>query len=192
MALRGPRLPAAEFLPDFVAHSVSTAETSGSRLSPSLDGRGGKNPSPVSKERQARSIAISNAKVEPGSVKQSSSNEAKRDILDHEAFVDFAHPASRRACPVSRQQTDSELHRPAATSQNSCSSQVGLSKKGHLLKDKPKPAPGGMNIPSIREPESNYKQQQEFLPRGATGKCSFTNDSQNKPVARCREQEKTL
>lgn len=168
------RLPASQFSdPPPAMHSPKpcvspTLTVPTPRLSPSppshgtgLDGRGGKNPSPVAKERQARSIAISNAKVEPGSVKQSSSDEAKRDTLDQEAFVDFAHPASRRASPVSRHQTDSELCRQAAPSQNSCLS--------HIPKDKPKPAPGEINIPSIREPESNYKQQQEFLPRGATG-----------------------
>lgn len=140
------------------------------RLSPSptslcqgLDSRGGKQPSPVAIERRARSIAISNTNVEP--VKQRSSNEAKYDVLDQEALLDFTHPALRRACPMSRHQTE------AAMSLNSCLLQgkVGLRKKENIAKDKPKPPPRNLDITSIPKPKSNIKQQQGFLPSGATG-----------------------
>lgn len=138
------------------------------RLSPSptsqetsLDSRGGKQPSPVAKERQARSIAISNAGDEPKLV--------KRDILDLETFLGFTHTALMRARPMSHSQAYSELQRQAATHQNSGLSQLGLSEKGNIAEDKPGPPPGGRSIISIPKPMSNIKQQQELLPSGAAG-----------------------
>ncbi|XP_067435022.1 serine/arginine repetitive matrix protein 2-like [Thunnus thynnus] len=144
------------------------------RLSPSptslchgknLDGQGAKQPSPVAKERRARSIAISNTKYES---EHSFSNEAKHDILDQEALLDFTYPELRRAYSISstefrhhtRPYADSQ--RPAATSLNSCL--LGLSKTGTIAKDKPKPPPRNVDISAIPKPRSNIKQQQ-----GTTG-----------------------
>ncbi|XP_042341002.1 uncharacterized protein LOC121941998 [Plectropomus leopardus] len=102
------------------------------RLTPSptsLDGHGGKQPSPVAKERRARSITISNAKTEREYKKdrgQSSSDVAKHEILDQEVLLDFTNPALRRPCPMSRH----ESQRHAAMSQNSCLLQ-GKTVMGH-------------------------------------------------------------
>ncbi|XP_027138342.1 uncharacterized protein LOC109137888 [Larimichthys crocea] len=118
----------------------------------SLDGRAGKQPSPVAKERRARSITISNTKVEPP-------NEAKHDVLDQEALLDFTHPTLRRVCSItSRHQTHSEAQRQAATSQSFCS-----------LQDKPKPPPRNIDVY-----KANVKQQQDFLP-GAQTSSEFAN-----------------
>ncbi|GLD69853.1 uncharacterized protein AKAME5_002117000 [Lates japonicus] len=137
----------------------------------SLDGQGGKQPSPVAKERRARSITISNTKVEP---KQSFSNEAKHDILDQEALLDFTHPELRRSCPrtsgESRHQTHSESQKqaPASHSSHSLQGKLGLSNKENSSKDKPKPPPRNLDFSAIPKPQSDIKQQQEFLPSGAT------------------------
>ncbi|XP_051241616.1 uncharacterized protein LOC127355147 [Dicentrarchus labrax] len=139
----------------------------------SLDGQVGKQPSPVAKERRARSITISNTKVEP---------EAKHDVLDQEALLDFTHPALRRVCPItcreSRHQTYSQ--RQAATSQSSCFLQgkVGLSKKENIVLDKPKPPPRNIDITAIPKPKSNIKQLQERLPSGATGTQTSLSESE--------------
>ncbi|KAL7403981.1 hypothetical protein ABVT39_008085 [Epinephelus coioides] len=155
------------------------------RLSPSptslcqgTSSDGGKQPSPIAKERRARSITISNTKVEPESSKQRSSNEAKHDILDQEALLDFTHPTLRRACSMSRYHTESQRY--AAMSQRSCSLQdkVGLSKKDNIAIDKPKPPPRNTEITSIPKPKSNIKQQQGFLPSGATGTQTSLSESE--------------
>lgn len=131
----------------------------------SLDGQGAKQPSPVAKERRARSIAISNTKCE---TKQRSSNEAKHNILDQEALLDFTHPELRRACLISSRESQhqtrphAESQRLAAMSLNSCL--LGLSKTGSIAKDKPKPPPRHTGITAIPKPKSNLKQQQ-----GTTG-----------------------
>ncbi|XP_074486413.1 uncharacterized protein LOC141764777 [Sebastes fasciatus] len=145
----------------------------------SLDGRGDKQPSPVAKERHARSITISNTKAEPESIKQTSSNEAKHDILDQVALLDFTHPALRRACSMSRYQTESQ--RQAVTSQGSCLMQgkVGLSRKEeNIAKDKPKPPPRKIDTTSIPKPKSNIKQQQECVPSGTTGTQTSLSESE--------------
>lgn len=147
----------------------------------SLDGQGGKQPSPVAKERRARSITISNTKVEP---EQSFSNEAKHDILDQEALLDFTHPELRRSCPrtsvESRHQTHSESQKQAPASHSSYSLQgkVGLSNKENSSKDKPKPPPRNLDFSAIPKPQSDIKQQQEFLPSGATGTQAFFSQSE--------------
>ncbi|XP_044047650.1 proline-rich receptor-like protein kinase PERK10 [Siniperca chuatsi] len=161
----------------------------------SLDSGGGKQPSPVAKERRARSITISNTKVE--SSKQRPSNEAKHDILDQEALLDFTHPALRRACPMtcremqSRHQTYSESQRQVATSLNSCLSQgkVGLSKKENTAKDKPKPPPRNIDITAIPQLKPNIKQQQEFLPSGATGTQTSLSESKGIQFANVVQRE---
>lgn len=143
----------------------------------SLDGQGSKQPSPVAKERLARSITISNTKVEP---KQSFSNEAKHEILDQEALLDFTYPELRRSCPMtgreSRHQTHSEPRKQAAMSLDSSSLQgkVGFRKKDNISKDKPKPPPRNLDFSAISNPKSNIKQQQqEFLPCAVRGTQTF-------------------
>ncbi|KAG8014849.1 Neuronal-specific septin-3 [Nibea albiflora] len=135
-------------------------------LGTSLDGRGGKQPSPVAKERRARSITISNTRVEPESGQQRPSNEAKHDVLNQEALLDFTHPPLRRVCSnTSRHQTHSEAQRQAATSQSSSS-----------VQEKPKPPPRNTDIS-----KPNMKQQQELQP-GAQTSSEFANvqrDSQS-------------
>lgn len=109
----------------------------------SLDGEGAKQPSPVAKERRARSISISNTKYEP---KQSSSNETTHDILDQETLLDFTHPGLRRTCSISSRESRHQTY--------------GLSKTGSLPKDKPKPPPRNVDFTAIPKPKSNIKQQQ--------------------------------
>lgn len=162
----------------------------------SLDSRGGKQPSPVAQERRARSITISNTKVE--SSKQRSANEAKHDILDQEALLDFTHPALRRVCPMTsrepRHQTHSEAPRQAATSQNSCllQSKDGLSKKENTAKDKPNLPPRNLDITAIPKPKSNLKQLQEFLPSGATGTQTSLSESEGIKCANVVQRDSQL
>ena len=59
----------------------------------SPDDRGGRQPSPVARERRARSISISNFRTEP-------SSEVKHEVLDQEALMDFTHSGLRRVRPV--------------------------------------------------------------------------------------------
>ncbi|XP_074538961.1 uncharacterized protein LOC141800374 [Halichoeres trimaculatus] len=131
------------------------------RLSPSptslcADSRGGKQPSPVAQERRARSITISNSsKLRP-------TNEAKHDVLDQAALLDFTHPALRRASSM----TSGE--RPAGMSQNSCSMQgkVCVTKREHTARDKAKLLCGNKDLSTIPKPKLSIKQQQELLHSG--------------------------
>lgn len=163
------------------------------RLSPSptalyrgrgLDSPGSKHPSSVSKERCARSISISNSEFEPVSCEQRFPNEAKHDILDQEALMDFTHPPLRRVCSVtcreSRRQTHSESQRQAAMSPSSflLQGKFGSSEKENTDKDKLKPPPRNMDITAILKPNPSIKQQQEFLPSGATGKQTSHSESE--------------
>lgn len=148
----------------------------------SMDSPGGKQPSPVAKERCARSISISNTKVEPR-VEPMSPNEARHDVLDQEALMDFTHPALRRVCSMtckeSRRQTYSESQRQAAMSQNSFLLQGNVgTETENSDKDKPKPPPRNIDITAILKPNPNIKQQQEFLPSGATGKQTSLSESE--------------
>ncbi len=139
----------------------------------SCDSQGGKQPSPVAKERRARSITISNTKVKPASSEQWPSNEARRDVLDQAALLDFTHPAQRRGCPT----TYKERH--SAISQNSylLQGKVGLSKNESSSKDKPTPPPRFTEISAMPKPKSNIKQQLEILSSGATSKQTSLSES---------------
>ncbi|MED6291885.1 hypothetical protein CHARACLAT_028211, partial [Characodon lateralis] len=57
-------------------------------------------PSPVAQERHARSISISNRKVEH-------CDKVKNDVLDQGTLLDFTHPGQRRVCREPRHQTES-------------------------------------------------------------------------------------
>lgn len=150
----------------------------------SLDSPGGKQPSPVAKERCVRSIRISRTNVEPVSSKQRSPNEAKHDVLDQEALMDFTHPALRTvcsmACKESHRQTTSESQRQAAMSPNYFLLQrkVGLAKNENSDKDKTKSPPGNKDINAILKPNSNIEQQQEFLPSGTAGTQTSLSESE--------------
>ncbi|KAK1886336.1 Neuronal-specific septin-3 [Dissostichus eleginoides] len=146
----------------------------------SLNSRGGKTPSPVGVERRARQITISNTTVEPDSIKQRSLDEAKHDILDQEALLDFTHPALRTACSISRHQTNSECQTQVALSQSSCLMQgnAGLSKRENIAQDKPKPPPRNIDNTSIPKPKPNIKKQQGFLPSGARGTQTSLSESE--------------
>lgn len=126
----------------------------------SSDSQGGKQPSPVAKERRARSITISNTK--------SLSNDTRRDVLDQEALLDFTHPGLRRSCPTTS--------KGSATSENPCLLQ-GKSEKENVLKDKQKPLPRNLEFTAIPKPKSNIKQQPEFLPSGLTSKQKTLSES---------------
>ncbi|XP_051802308.1 uncharacterized protein LOC127533412 [Acanthochromis polyacanthus] len=163
------------------------------RLSPSptsmcSDGQGGKQPSPVAKERRARSIPISNPKVEP-------LHEAKHDILDQDALLDFTHSEGRKFRPVksreSPHQTYSESCRPPATSQNPCllQSRFGISKGENILKDKPKTPPRNIDITAIPKLKSNIRQQEESEPSGATGTQTSASERKKSPDFLHRESD---
>ncbi|KAG7238429.1 hypothetical protein INR49_030936 [Caranx melampygus] len=145
----------------------------------SLDGQRDKQPSPVARERRARSITISNPKIE---CKQMFSNEAKHDHLDQDTLLDFTHPHLRRSCAMtgrdSQQQTQFLIQ--ATKSQSSCSlqSKVGLSKKENSSRDKPKPPPRNSDLSAIPKLKSNIKQQQEFLPSAATCTQTLLSESE--------------
>ncbi|XP_034059152.1 uncharacterized protein LOC117537878 isoform X2 [Gymnodraco acuticeps] len=157
----------------------------------SLDSRGGKTPSPVGVERRARQITISNTTVEPDSIKQRSSDEAKHDILDQEALLDFTHPALRTACSISRHQTNSESQTQVALSQSSCLMQgnAGLSKRENIAQDKPKPPPRNIDNTSIPKPKPNIKKQQGFLPSGARGTQTSLSESEGIRFAKVVQRE---
>ncbi|XP_068177374.1 neuronal-specific septin-3 isoform X1 [Antennarius striatus] len=135
-----------------------------------FDNPEGKQPSPVAKERCARSISISNTATEPESSSQRSSNEAKYHVLDQETLIHFTHSTPGSKYPKeSQHQTYSESHRQLATSQSSSLSQgtVGSSKSECIAK--PRLPPRNMNASSIPKPNSFLKQQKGFLNSGATG-----------------------
>lgn len=158
-----------------------------------LDSQGGKQPSPIAKERRARSITISNTKVESQWSKESSSNEAKHDVLDQEALLDFTHPMLRRVCPMtcreSRHQTNSESQRQAATSQTSCLLQGKVGKRENSATDKPVPPPRNLGMTAIHKPKSDTRQQQDFLPSGATGTQTSLSESEGIRFAGVAERE---
>lgn len=143
------------------------------RLNPSPtsgDSQEAKQPSPVAKERRARSITISNTKADP-----ECSKAAKHDILNQEALLDFTNPTLRRLCPH-------ESQRQAATSQNS--SYILQEKVGFSRREKPQPPPRNIDVSAIVKPKSDITKQQEFLPTGAadaqaspseSGGIKFTN-----------------
>ncbi|KAF3687576.1 Neuronal-specific septin-3 [Channa argus] len=144
----------------------------------SSDGQGAKQPSPVAKERRAKSITISNAKSEP---KQSCSNETKHEILNQEALLHFTHPALRRSCPMMRRetghQTYSKSQSQAATSDTPCFFQE-KSKIENIVQDKQKQQEMNLEFTAIPKPKFNIKQQLEFLPSGATGKQNSLTESE--------------
>lgn len=149
-----------------------------SRLSPSptslcqgmnLENPGGKQQSPVTKERCARSISISNTNIESVSSKQRSPYEIKHDILDQETLMDFTHHALRRISSMTFK--ESPHQRQTALSKNSFLSQrkVCLPKNKSSDKDNPKHPPRNTDITAVIHPNSNRKMHQELLQRGTTG-----------------------
>ncbi|XP_029358744.1 neuronal-specific septin-3 isoform X1 [Echeneis naucrates] len=132
-------------------------------------GQGGKQPSPVAKERCARSITISNTKFEP---KQKFSNEAKHDLLDQDALLDFTRTHLRRSCTMNGRQTRSESH---------IQTDKGT-KKENSSKYKPNPPPRNLEFSAIPKPKSNIKQQQGLLPSAVTGTQTFLSESESTNV----------
>lgn len=142
------------------------------RLSPSsmcqdtnLDGSQTRQPSPVARERRARSISILATNIQPVSSKERSGNEEKRDVL--ESVTDVTHSSLRGDCSV----TYTESHRRAAETQNSfvLNEEVDLIKDKHSNADRSKTAPRKIGIPVIRRLNLNSKRQLEFPPNTATG-----------------------
>lgn len=140
----------------------------------SLDGQRDKQPSPVARERRARSITISNPKTE---CKQIFSNEAKHDHLDETTLLDFTHPHLRRFCATTGRDSQQQSH---SESQSSCSLQgkVGLSKKGNSSRDKPKPPPRNSDLSAVPKLKSNIKQLQDFWPAAATRTQTLLSESE--------------
>lgn len=147
-----------------------------------LDSQGGKHPSSVSKERCARSISISNSEYEPVSCERRFSNEAKHDILDQEALMDFTNPPLRRVCSMTCRESrrQSEPERQAAMSPSSflLRGKFGSSKNENTDKDKLKLQSRNVDITAILKPNPSIKQQEEFLPSGATGKQTSHSESE--------------
>ncbi|XP_026215442.1 putative uncharacterized protein DDB_G0290521 [Anabas testudineus] len=139
----------------------------------SSESQGGKQPSPVAKERLARSITISNT--------QSLSNNIRQDILDQEALLDFTHPALRRSCPMtskeSQNQAQSKSQRQAASSENPRFLE-GKSKKDNISKDKQKLTPRNLDFTAIPKPKSHIKQPLELQPSVVTGKQKSLSESE--------------
>lgn len=181
----------------------STLTVPAPRLSPSptslcegitLESPGFRQASPVAKDRCIRSISILNTKGDPVSSKVISSNEAKHDLLDQEhASTDFSHPVWRRvgsaACHESPRQTYSDCQRQATRTSFSSQEKNSSIKRENCDGDKPKPPPRNTDISAILKPNPNIKQQQEWLPSGATSKqtslsktegITFSNVAQRK------------
>ncbi|CAG5938404.1 unnamed protein product [Menidia menidia] len=85
--------------------TVPTPRLSPSPTSQNSDGPGGRQPSPVARERRARCIPISNTKVEPLGV-------AKHEVLDQGALLDFTRPGARRARPAMSRESRHQTHAP--------------------------------------------------------------------------------
>lgn len=144
------------------------------RLSPSptslcqgtnLDGTGTRQPSPVARERCARSISILTTNIQPVSSKERSVNKEQSDVL--KSSMDVTHSAPRGDCSV----TYTESHRQAAETQYSFvpSEKIDLIKDVCSNADKSKTPLRKIGIPAIRQPNLNSKKQLEFLPNAATG-----------------------
>lgn len=138
----------------------------------SSDGPPVKQPSPIAKERRAKSIPICNVKAEK-------SNEIKHEILDQDALLDFTHPEMRkgRMNRESQHQTYSESYRRPVTSSNPCflQSKLGLSKKDNTAKDEAKALQRSTDITALPKPKWNINQHQEFQPSRMTGTQISTN-----------------
>lgn len=102
-----------------------------------LDASGTRQPSPVARERRARSINISNTNIEPVSSKERSVNDAQYDVL--ESLMDLTHSALRGDC--SRPYTEAHSH--SAETQNSflLHQKVDLVKKENSKSHKSKTPP---------------------------------------------------
>lgn len=142
------------------------------RLSPSsmcqdtnLDGSQTRQPSPVARERRARSISILATNIQPVSSKERSGNEERRDVL--ESVTDVTHSSLRGDCSV----TYTESHRRAAESQNSfvLNQEVDLIKDKYSNADESKTAPRKIGVPVIRPLNLNSKRQLEFPSNATTG-----------------------
>lgn len=144
------------------------------RLSPSpttlcqgtnLDGSGTRQPSPVARERRARSISILTTNIQPVSCKERSENKEERDVL--ESVMDVTHSALRGNCST----TYTESHRQAAGTQNA----FGLSEKVDLIKDersnvdKSETQPRKIGMLAIPQLTLNSKKQLELLSNAVTG-----------------------
>lgn len=127
------------------------------------DGSGTRQPSPVARERHARSISILNTNIEPASSNERSVNEARHYVVD--SLMEVTTLSGE--CPV----TYRESHRQAAETQNS----FVLHQKLYAVKnessnaDKLKNPPRKIGVPTILQPNLNSKKQLEFLPNAATG-----------------------
>lgn len=128
----------------------------------SSDKQGGKQPSPVAKERRARSITISNTKC--------LSDDARHNILDQETLLDFTQPVLRRSCPM----TSKESQNPTYF-ENPCLLQSKRKKENN---DKQKLALRNFNFTAIPIPKSNIKQQLDFLPSAVTDKQKPLSESE--------------
>lgn len=152
----------------------STLPVPALRLSPSptslcegmnLDGSGTRQPSPVARERRARSISILTTSTQPVPSKERSVNKEQRDVLG--SVMDVTHSAPRGDCSV----TYTESHRQAAETQNSfvLSGKVDLIKDERSNVDKSKTPLRKIGIPAIRQLNLNSTKQLEFFPNAATG-----------------------
>ncbi|KAM3623040.1 uncharacterized protein V6R79_006166 [Siganus canaliculatus] len=156
------------------------------RLSPSptslcggVDSPGGRQPSPLAKERRARAINISNTKAE-----SESPNDGSGDILDQEALMNFTHPASRRACSMTRRESVGQT----ATSQNSCLLRrtSSLSKKEDDEHANYKTKFLTRNADATAIPKLNSNRRQEFLP---TASQTSLSESERIKFARVVQRE---
>lgn len=140
------------------------------RLSPSptslcqgtnQDGSEPRQPSPVARERRARSISILTTNIQP---KEKSVNKEKCDVLES------ARDATSSALKGNSSVTFTESHRQAAETQNSfvLSEKVELKKNERSNVDESKTPSRKIGIPAIRPLNLNSKKQLEFLSNAAT------------------------
>lgn len=141
------------------------------RLSPSptsgcqgtyVDASGSRQPSPIARERRARSISITNTNIEPASSREKSVRERENDVF--ESLKDVPHPALRG------DSSRTYSHRQAAPTTNSflLHQKVDLVKNESSNLHQSKIPPRKICLRTTLQPNLNLKQQLEFLPNAAT------------------------
>lgn len=141
------------------------------RLSPSptsgcqgtyVDASGTRQPSPIARERRARSISITHTNIEPVSSKEKSVHERENDVF--EPLKDVPHPALRG------DSSRTYSHRQAALAPNAflLHQKVDLAKNESSNLHKSKIPPGKTGLRTTLQPNWSLKQRLELLPNAAT------------------------
>ncbi|MEQ2294727.1 hypothetical protein AMECASPLE_006870 [Ameca splendens] len=140
-------------------------------------------PSPVAQERHARSISISNRKVE-------NCNKVKNEVLDQGTLLDFTHPGQRRVCREPRHQTESYRLPAVCHSSYIAHSKVGLKKTEITATDRPKTLSRNPNIVTVPKLKPITKQEKSREPREVTRSSNVVSAVFDAPSMRSRLQSR--